>query len=648
MKTFYTFLLPVMVLATLSFSSCKPETSDEPDRPTSDSSAVDKGSWDLDARMDTTIRPGDDFDMYCNGTWWQSAGTGDNGIASFFETDLLELGQQYILDVMESPIAKGLAVLGKTAMDNPDPCAARMAQVVDMVNDASSVEELWHVTGRLMKAGYKTPFQLACLASHGSMCPTFTASSGSEFLGTEEEAEKVIQRAKSRSPRGALRVLTDEHRETPKPIAETAWPMFSALCSELGLDPTITYTINDIGEQADWDLMEDPQIFYKLQEMDVETLRAEVLRWLDMDRACYDSTMYADGSTARRMVLLSAGGLMPLTPLFTNYLNYTSSYYLAQTRGWTAAQGATLKQVCDEMRDVYRERIEANTWISEAGKRNIIDKLNNMQSHVLVPNRWMENGVAQIDTCTTLLNAVLTIRANHYAFVRSLQGLPRAEGAFHALIDAYMALSSINACYSGNYNGMFILPVMCSQKLYDPVANMALNYGHFAVICHEIGHGFDSSGLKYGPDGTMGNFWASESDKQEFERRVQKVVEHYNKIQLQNGQYVNGEKTKIENTADIVGLNAAYEAYCKYLSKNGYKGEQLKLQKKRFFIGYAHLFHSKYTDNVLADRLKADTHSPYPARINGAVAQIDDWYELFDVKEGDKLYLAPEDRIRIW
>ena len=104
----------------------------------------------------------------------------------------------------------------------------------------------------------------------------------------------------------------------------------------------------------------------------------------------------------------------------------------------------------------------------------------------------------------------------------------------------------------------------------------------------------------------------------------------------------------MENTADIVGLNAAYQAYCKYLTKNGYTGEQLRLQKKRFFMAYAHLYHSKYTDELMADRLKSDTHSPNPARINGVVPQIDDWYELFDVKEGDKLYLKPEERIRIW
>ena len=80
----------------------------------------------------------------------------------------------------------------------------------------------------------------------------------------------------------------------------------------------------------------------------------------------------------------------------------------------------------------------------------------------------------------------------------------------------------------------------------------------------------------------------------------------------------------------------------------GCTGDQLKLQKQRFFRGYAHLFHSKYALETLTEMMGKDTHSPYPARINGPVAQIDDWYELFDVKEGDKMYIAPDKRIKIW
>ena len=641
MKRTYKWILPTLMLATLSFSACK----QEPVVPAGQST-VDEGLWTLDAWMDTTVRPGDDFDMYCNGTWWQTADPGEFGLNSFFEKDLLSISQEYLKDVMNSSFGLKLMALATTAFDTSERSAARMAKAVDMVNGATTVEELWHVMGKLMKEGYKTPFHLHTFASHGNLCPTFNASNGSDFVGSDLDIKKIIRREQMRSQRGAFRMMTGEPRETPKPIAETNWPMFSAMCSELGLDPALTYTINDIGDQSDWDHMDDPQIFNKLQAMDLDQLRTEVLRWLELDRACYDATVYESVDKASQTLMITV--LVPITPLYSNYLNYTNSYYVAKQRGWTSAQGNEIKQFCNELRDAFRERIQANTWVSEAGKSMIINKLDNLQMNIFAPDRWMENGVADIDTCTTFYSAVLNIRANHYDFVRSLQGMPRSEAAFLALIDSYMSLTSVNACYAANFNGIFIMPVMCSSEMYDPAVNMALNYAHFAVCCHEIGHGFDSSGSQYGPDGTMGNFWASDADKQEFERRVQMVVEHYSKMQMQNGQFINGEKTKVENTADIVGLNIAYQAYCKYLTKNGYTGDQLKLQKQRFFRGYAHLFHSKYALETLTEMMGKDPHSPYPARINGPVAQIDDWYELFDVKEGDKLYLKPEDRIRIW
>jgi predicted metalloendopeptidase len=129
---------------------------------------------------------------------------------------------------------------------------------------------------------------------------------------------------------------------------------------------------------------------------------------------------------------------------------------------------------------------------------------------------------------------------------------------------------------------------------------------------------------------------------------VKKVVDFYSTLRMENGRMLDAVKTKVENTADICGLTITYQAYCNYLAKHGFTGEQLRLQKKRFFMAYAHLFCSKYTMETLNERMDIDTHSPLPARVNGAVPQMDDWYTLFDVKEGDALYLAPENRVRIW
>lgn len=649
MKTLSQYLLPVLMLAMICLSSCKKDPIAEPEEPTTETGVVDNGVWTLDAHVDPAYRPGDNFDMYCSGTWWQTAQVREyTNVCGFIEGDLYDLYLENV-KAIELPFMQQLADMAGTTFDHPEPSAALMAKAVGMINDATTTEELWHVMGKLMKAGYKTPFQLLTLASNGLLCPTFMSDRGTEFPVSSAAQVQMMADVRNRSPREAFRVLRGNPDRTPKSVAEGEWPMFRAMCAELGIDPTNAYTINDIGDEMDLATMKDPRIFYKLQAMGLDELKAEIRSWVETDRALYDVAMYGgDKESGKLMLLMLCGGMGTTTTLFTNYLNYTCSYYLAQTKGWTPSQGQALKDICVEVRKAFSERVKQNTWLSEAGKQNAQAKLDAMRDYVVVPDQWFEQGVTSIDTCTTLLSSVLSIRANHYAFVKFLQGKPMSEGAFHALIDSYMSVASLNACYVPNFNSIFIMPIFCASPFYDPAANKAYNYGHFVVIGHEISHGFDSAGSNYGSDGTMGNFWANESDKQEFETRAKKVVEHYGKLQMQNGQYVNGEQTKVENTADICGLSVTYQAYCNYMNKHGFTGEQLRLQQKRFFMAYAHLFSSKYTDETLATRLAKDTHSPYPARVNGAVPQMDDWYELFDVKEGDKLYLAPENRIKIW
>ena len=643
------WVLPVMILATLWLNSCQTDPSGEPVVPPADSSAVDNGLWTLDARMDTAYRPGDNFDMYCSGTWWQTAVPDPySGLTGFVEGDMYNVYIENMKSI-DLPLIHQLGERVGTTFSNPEPSAALMAKAVNMINDAATLEEMWHVTGKLMKAGYKTPCQLVMFATNGVLCPAFTEDKGTEFPTSGTGKAKMMAEIQNRSPREPFRVLRVNPEQRPKSVAEGEWPMFRAMCAEMGMDPTNTYTINDIGDEMDIAAMTDPQVLYKLQAMSLDELKAEILKWVETDRALYDVSLYdGDEQTGKTTLMMLCGGMGTVTTLFTNYLNYTCSHFIAELKGWSPAQGEAIHQVCDELREVFRVRVQENTWLSEAGKRNAQAKLDAMHTHIVMPDRWFEEGIANIDTCTTLLSSVLSIRATHYGFVKFLQGMPRSEGAFHALIDSYMSIASLNACYVPNYNAIFIMPIFCSEPFYDPSYNMALNYGHFVVLGHEISHGFDSEGSGYGPDGTAGDFWANEADKQEFDNRVQKVVGFYGKLQMENGEYVDGELTKVENTADISGLTIAYQAYCNYLAKHGFTGEQLQLQKKRFFMAYAHLFSSRYTMDRLADRLAHDYHAPYPARVNGAVPQMDDWYECFGVKEGDQLYLAPEERVRIW
>ena len=178
----------------------------------------------------------------------------------------------------------------------------------------------------------------------------------------------------------------------------------------------------------------------------------------------------------------------------------------------------------------------------------------------------------------------------------------------------------------------------------------ALNYGAIgAVIGHEIGHGFDDQGSKFDGDGNMINWW-TEADRKEFESRAKKLIEQYSQYEPKQlpGQKVNGALTIGENIGDLGGLSIAYKAYRRSLKGqepatiDGLKGDQ------RFFIGWGLAWRSKSRDAEIARRLAVDSHSPAEFRCNGVVRNLPEFYAAFGVKEGDKLWLAPEQRVRIW
>jgi endothelin-converting enzyme/putative endopeptidase len=183
---------------------------------------------------------------------------------------------------------------------------------------------------------------------------------------------------------------------------------------------------------------------------------------------------------------------------------------------------------------------------------------------------------------------------------------------------------------------------------FNLAADDAVNYGGIgAVIGHELSHGFDDKGSKFDGNGNL-RMWWTEEDRAEFEKRAGGLVEQYNGFEAIEGKYVNGELTLGENIGDLGGLSVAYAAYRLSLGDSpapvidGLTGDQ------RFFLGWAQIWRRLYRDPELVRRLNVDPHSPSEFRVNGIVRNMDAWYDAFEVSEDDELYLAPEDRVRIW
>ncbi len=213
-----------------------------------------------------------------------------------------------------------------------------------------------------------------------------------------------------------------------------------------------------------------------------------------------------------------------------------------------------------------------------------------------------------------------------------------------------MTPQTINAYYNPTMNEIVFPAAILQPPVFDMAADDAANYGSIgAIIGHEIGHGFDVQGSKFDGDGNMVNWWTTE-DRTEFEKRANMLIEQYSGFSPAQlpGQKVNGALTVGENIGDLGGLSIAYKAYRRSLHGgeapviDGLTGDQ------RFFIGYAQAWRTKARDAEVARRLAIDPHSPPEFRCNGVVRNLPEFYAAFGVKEGDKLWLPPDRRVRIW
>jgi predicted metalloendopeptidase len=211
-----------------------------------------------------------------------------------------------------------------------------------------------------------------------------------------------------------------------------------------------------------------------------------------------------------------------------------------------------------------------------------------------------------------------------------------------------MTPQTVNAYYSPLKNEIVFPAAILQPPFFDLNADDAVNYGAIgAVIGHEIGHGFDDQGSKFDGDGNLKSWW-TDVDRRNFEARTKALIAQYDAYEPLPGHKVNGAFTIGENIGDLGGLSIAHKAYL--LSLAGKPAPEIDgfTADQRFFMGWAQVWRRKYRDENLLSRLKSDPHSPSEYRCNGVVINVPAFYTAFDVKEGDKMYLAPEKRVKIW
>lgn len=289
----------------------------------------------------------------------------------------------------------------------------------------------------------------------------------------------------------------------------------------------------------------------------------------------------------------------------------------------------------------YEKSIKELDWMGEETKAQALEKLYKFEPKIGYPDEWRDYSALDIESDDLFGNIE---RASLAEYQRQLdrQGGPvdRTEWG--------MMPQTVNASYNPTMNQITFPAAILQPPFFDLEADDAVNYGAIgAVIGHEIGHGFDDKGSTFDGDGALRNWWTDE-DRAEFEKRTGALVDQYSAYAPFDDLNVNGEFTLGENIGDLGGMSIGLLAYKMSLEGeeppviDGYTGEQ------RALLGWAQVWRREYRDEELRRRIATDPHSPAEYRVNGIVRNVPEFYEAFNVQEGDALYLPPEERVKIW
>ncbi len=312
-------------------------------------------------------------------------------------------------------------------------------------------------------------------------------------------------------------------------------------------------------------------------------------------------------------------------------------------RYFSAEQKAEMEELVGYLLRAYEERISNLDWMDDATRAEALDKLSRFGLKIGYPDQWRDYSSITVDA-DNLIETVHRISAWYWADqIEALHG-PRRDWEWG------MSPQTVNAYYSSDRNEIVFPAAILQAPYYDPNADMAVNFGAIGgVIGHEIGHGFDDRGSRSDGHGILRNWWTEES-RADFDARTEVLIAQYDAFEPVEGEHVNGEITLGENIGDLGGLDIALYAYQLYLADHGGEAEVLDgfTPTQRVFLGWAQAFRVHRTEESLVAIMRSDVHSPGQYRVNGIVRNLDAWYEAFDVREGDAMYLAPEDRVTIW
>ncbi|HEX7944086.1 MAG TPA: M13 family metallopeptidase [Phenylobacterium sp.] len=649
------------------------------------------GAWGFDVEgMDPTVRPGDDFFRYGGGAWLKTTEIPPDRASwgPFFTLRAkAEADVKAILDdLIRRPHAPGsseqkiadfyAAYLDTAAIERAGlgPIQAELAAIAR----AGSHEEIARLTARVdlgaggplsidIWADDNNPDRYTVNISQGGLGMPgrdYYLDAGATFAGARDKyrtyIEGMLSLAGYPKPRDAAAAILS--LETA--IATLHWPAETRADRNLTYNPKTRAGVKALAPEFPWDgvfatlhIPDDHDLFGAKQPdaiqglaklfraTPVETWRAYLtFHYLNaaadvLPRAIDDLAFDFNGRTLsgqpqkRERWKRATGALNAALGEAVGEL-YVRRHFSAEAKAQMVALVGTL-------RAAWWTRIAQAHWMAPTTRQAALRKLDRLRVKIGYPDTWRDYTTLEIRAGDPVGNRA---RARLWDWRRKADRLDQPTDR-----DAWgMTPQTVNAYYNAFFNEIVFPAAILQPPYFDPAADAAVNYGGIGgVIGHEMGHGFDDQGSKSDENGVLRAWWTDE-DVTRFRTRVDALAAQYSRYEPLPGLRLNGALTLAENTGDLSGLSIALDAY--RISLGGRPAPDIGgfTAEQRFFLSWSQTYREKVREAQLRRNVMTDPHSPAAFRVNGVVRNIDAWYDAFAVKPGDRLYLDPAERVRVW
>ena len=644
------------------------------------------------ANLDTTALPGTDFYQYACGGWMKAhpltAEYSQYGSFTILAEENRKQMQGLIeeLAAAEHPagsVAQKVGTLYKIAMDSVKLNAEGIAPIRAGLEEIAALKdkkEVYALLGSLERRGVTSYLGTGVGADekNSSMNAVYTSQAGLSmgerdyYLGTDEATAKIREAFKEHVVKMLCLAGFDEAKaqQTRDVVMDVETRLAKAFRSRVDLrDPQANYnkmTLDELKKQYatfGWDaylsnlglkdvkeiIVGQPEALAEATKI-LDTLpageQALYLQWKLIDHA---ASFLSDDIVEQNFDFYgrTMSGAQEMQPRWKRAVS-TVSGVLGEAVGqmyvekyFPAAAKERMTTLVKNLQIALGERIQNLEWMGDETKAKALEKLAAFRVKIGYPDKWKDYSTLDIKADSYYANIErATIWASDENMAKAGKPVDRDEW--------HMTPQTVNAYYNPTTNEICFPAGILQPPFFDMNADDAFNYGAIGVVIgHEMTHGFDDQGRQYDKEGNLKDWWTAE-DAERFNKRAQVMVDFFDSIQVAPGVHANGKMTLGENIADYGGLQVSFQAFKTATAQNPLPVVDGLTPEQRFFLAYAGVWANNIRPEFVLYLTKMDVHSLGEWRVNGALPQIDAWYEAFNITEKDPMFLPKEERVSIW